>query len=44
MMGCKTVLTGLRPDLVRKMVPAGVRFEEDVETKGSLQETLKNIF
>ncbi|MBM7693715.1 anti-anti-sigma regulatory factor [Peribacillus deserti] len=44
MLGCKTVLTGLRPDLVRKMVHAGVCVEENAETKGSLQETLKNIF
>ncbi|PLT28679.1 STAS domain-containing protein [Peribacillus deserti] len=42
MMGCKTVLTGLRPDLVRKMVHSGVRFEEDAETKGTLQDTLKH--
>ncbi|MBM7692226.1 anti-anti-sigma regulatory factor [Peribacillus deserti] len=41
MMGCKTVLTGLRPELVRKMVHSGVRFEEEAETKGTLQETLK---
>ncbi|MFD0049583.1 STAS domain-containing protein [Actinomycetes bacterium NPDC127524] len=41
MMGCKTVLTGLRPELVRKMVHAGVRFDEDADTKGTLQETLK---
>ncbi|MBM7694325.1 anti-anti-sigma regulatory factor [Peribacillus deserti] len=41
MMGCKAVLTGLRPDLVRKMVHSGIRFEEDAETKGTLQETLK---
>ncbi|SFC78796.1 Anti-anti-sigma regulatory factor (antagonist of anti-sigma factor) [Bacillus sp. OV322] len=41
MMGCKTVLTGLRPDLVRKMVHSGIRFEEGADTKGTLQETLK---
>ncbi|NHM33706.1 STAS domain-containing protein [Neobacillus terrae] len=41
MMGCKVTLTGLRPDLVRKMVHAGIRFEKDAETKGTLQETLK---
>lgn len=42
MMGCKTILTGLRPDLVRKMVNAGVLFGKDSETKGTLQETLRN--
>jgi anti-anti-sigma regulatory factor len=41
MMGCKAILTGLRPDLVRKMVHSGIRFEKDAETKGTLQETLK---
>ncbi|TCN20422.1 STAS domain-containing protein [Mesobacillus foraminis] len=41
MMGCKAILTGLRPDLVRKMVHAGIRFEKNAETKGTLQETLK---
>jgi rsbT co-antagonist protein RsbR len=41
MMGCKAILTGIRPDLVRKMVHAGIRFEKDAETNGTLQETLK---
>jgi rsbT co-antagonist protein RsbR len=41
MMGSKTILTGLRPDLVKSMVRSGVRFEKDAETKGTLQDTLK---
>lgn len=41
MMGCKAILTGLRPDLVRKMVHAGIRFKKDAETRGTLQDTLK---
>ncbi|MFY4773582.1 STAS domain-containing protein [Metabacillus sp. RGM 3146] len=41
MMGSKAILTGLRPDLVRKMVQAGIRFDKDAETRGTLQETLK---
>jgi len=41
MMGCKAVLTGLRPELVRKMVHAGIRFDKKAETQGTLQETLK---
>ncbi|WP_306822088.1 hypothetical protein [Mesobacillus foraminis] len=41
MMGCKAILTGLRSDLVRKMVHAGIQFEKNAETKGTLQETLK---
>ncbi|MEI2405351.1 STAS domain-containing protein [Niallia taxi] len=41
MMGCKAILTGLRPELVKKMVHAGIRFEKDAETRGTLQDTLK---
>ncbi|RHW38117.1 STAS domain-containing protein [Neobacillus notoginsengisoli] len=41
MMGCKGIITGLRPDLVRKMVHAGISFADKAETKGTLQETLK---
>ncbi|KKI93560.1 anti-sigma factor antagonist [Bacillus sp. SA1-12] len=41
MMGCKAVLTGLRPELVRKMVHAGISFDEKAETNGTLQQTLK---
>ncbi|MGA5691811.1 STAS domain-containing protein [Cytobacillus pseudoceanisediminis] len=41
MMGCKTILTGLRPDLVRKMVHGGIHFGKDEETRGTLKETLK---
>ncbi|WP_071458562.1 STAS domain-containing protein [Bacillus massilinigeriensis] len=41
MMGCKTILTGMRPDLVKRMVHAGIRFDKDAETRGTLQETLK---
>jgi len=40
MMGCKTILTGLRPDLVRKMVHGGILFGKDEETRGTLKETL----
>ncbi|MBG9589890.1 STAS domain-containing protein [Cytobacillus oceanisediminis] len=41
LMGCKTVLTGLRPDLVREMVRAGINLQKDAETQGTLRETLK---
>lgn len=43
MMGCKTILTGLRPDLVRKMVHDGILFDKDTETRGTLKETLKDF-
>jgi rsbT co-antagonist protein RsbR len=42
MMGCKTVITGLRPEVVTKMVRAGVSFENRAETKGTLQQALKD--
>lgn len=41
MMGSKAVLTGLRPELVRKMIHAGISFEQKAETRGTLQQTLK---
>jgi rsbT co-antagonist protein RsbR len=41
MMGCKAILTGLRPDLVKRMVHSGIRFESDIDTRGTLQETLR---
>ncbi|PLR95039.1 STAS domain-containing protein [Bacillus sp. T33-2] len=40
MMGCKAVITGLRPELVRKMIHSGISFERKTETKGTLQQTL----
>jgi rsbT co-antagonist protein RsbR len=43
MMGCKAILTGLRPDLVKKMVHGGILFEKDAETRGTLKETLKKF-
>jgi rsbT co-antagonist protein RsbR len=42
MMGCKAILTGLRVELVRKIVRTGVLFGSQVETKGTLQQTLKH--
>ncbi|RDU38874.1 anti-anti-sigma factor [Neobacillus piezotolerans] len=41
MMGCKATITGMRPDLVKGMIHSGINFSEKVETKGTLQETLK---
>ncbi len=41
MMGCKPILTGLRVELVRKIVDSGVSFDSLVEIKGTLQQTLK---
>ncbi|WP_108670324.1 STAS domain-containing protein [Peribacillus acanthi] len=41
MMGCKAVITGLRPEIVRDMIKQGYSFESKAETKGSLQQALK---
>ncbi|WP_409289573.1 STAS domain-containing protein [Peribacillus sp. SCS-37] len=44
MMGCKAVITGLRAEIVRKMIHSNVSFEGRAETKGTLQQTLKSYF
>jgi anti-anti-sigma regulatory factor len=41
MMGCKTVITGLRPDVVRKMIHMDFSFDQKTETLGTLQQALK---
>jgi rsbT co-antagonist protein RsbR len=41
MMGSNAVITGMRPELVRKMVHSGITFDQKAETKGTLQQTLK---
>jgi rsbT co-antagonist protein RsbR len=40
MMGCRTVITGLRADVVRKMIGLGVTFDKDTKTFGTLQQAL----
>lgn len=40
MMGCKTVITGLRPDVVRSMIRLGVCFDTNTKTLGTLQQAL----
>lgn len=42
MMGCKTTITGLRPEIVREVVNLGLSFDKNVETKGTLQQALKD--
>ncbi|MFS0577238.1 STAS domain-containing protein [Sporosarcina sp. 179-K 3D1 HS] len=41
LMGCRTVITGLRGDLVRRIVGMGVTFDEHTKTLGTLQQALK---
>ncbi len=40
MMGCDSVITGLRSDVVRKMIHVGVTFTNKTETLGTLQQAL----
>ncbi len=42
MMGCKAVVTGLRPEVVTKMIRSGVQVDNRAETKGTLQQALKD--
>lgn len=42
MMGCETTITGLRPEIVREVVNMGLSFDKNVETKGTLQQALKD--
>lgn len=41
MMGCKTVITGLRPEVVRKMIHLNLLFDHKTKTLGTLQQALK---
>lgn len=40
MMGCKTVITGLSPEIVKMMIKMDVTFENVAESKGTLQVAL----
>ncbi|MFJ7826426.1 STAS domain-containing protein [Psychrobacillus sp. NPDC096623] len=40
MMGCSTVITGLRPDVVRQMIQLGVQFGHETKTYATLQQAL----
>ncbi|MEH7884360.1 STAS domain-containing protein [Bacillus sp. JJ1609] len=42
MMGSKAVITGMRPELVRRMIHTGISFIQKAETRGTLQQTLKH--
>jgi predicted transcriptional regulator len=39
-MGCTTVITGLRSEVVRNMINTGMRFNEKALTLGTLQQAL----
>ncbi|MGG1571696.1 STAS domain-containing protein [Fictibacillus sp. NRS-1165] len=44
LMGCEAVITGLRAELVRKMIHLDVSFDEYAATKGTLQQTMTEYF
>ncbi|WP_078409523.1 STAS domain-containing protein [Priestia abyssalis] len=41
LMGCNTVITGLRAEVVRKMIHFGAHFDKKTKTFGTLQQALK---
>lgn len=41
LMGCQSIITGLRPEVVRKMVQLGMTFDRFTKTIGTLQQALK---
>ncbi|WP_077624210.1 STAS domain-containing protein [Sediminibacillus massiliensis] len=40
MMGCSTVITGLRRDIAKEMMESGIRFDKDTKKLGTLQQAL----
>lgn len=39
--GCKTIITGIRPEITNTMVELGIALNEKVETRGTLQQALE---
>lgn len=44
MMGCKTIITGLRKEIVREITSSGVHFNQQTETLATLQQALSEYF
>ncbi|MET3696494.1 rsbT co-antagonist protein RsbR [Bacillus oleivorans] len=42
LMGCKTVLTGIRPEIVKNVVKSGISLEKKATAKGTLQLALRD--
>ncbi|MBS4178850.1 STAS domain-containing protein [Lederbergia citrea] len=40
LMGCNAIITGLRAEVVRKMIHLGMKFDKNTETLGTLQQAL----
>ncbi|NYF26063.1 STAS domain-containing protein [Sporosarcina sp. JAI121] len=43
MMGCRTIITGLRPDVVRQLISLGINFDKETKTFGTLQQALNEF-
>lgn len=43
MMGCKAVVTGLRPEVVTKMIRSGIQLDNKAETKGTAAAGLEGL-
>jgi len=43
MMGCRTIITGLRPDVVRQLIRLGINFDKETKTFGTLQQALNEF-
>lgn len=41
LLGCKAIITGIRPEIANTMIELGIPFTEKVETKASLQQALE---
>lgn len=42
-MGCKAIVTGIRPEIASTIVDLGISFSDKVETKGTLQQALEEL-
>ncbi|WP_068672366.1 STAS domain-containing protein [Oceanobacillus sp. Castelsardo] len=42
MMGCKPIITGIRPDIVKKIVELNIRLKDKAEIRATLQQALDN--
>jgi anti-anti-sigma factor len=44
LLGCKAIITGIRPEIANTMIELGIPFTEKVETKASLQQALEEYY
>lgn len=42
LLGCKAIVTGIRPEIANTMIEMGIKMTEKLETKGSLQQALED--